>query len=217
MLLVNKNIMSLGKIIYYSPLGYLISAGLHVLSIFVPRIMVYGQYNKIQHRFMRGTRISSSAYITDKSKLDIGDNVWVNHNARIDASGRVKIGDGCQIGYGAMILSHSSHMAIRLNGSAYIKMDINERLGYIHKSVEIGEYTFIGGGSAIMPGVKVGKGCVVGVNSVVTKDIPDYSIVAGVPAKVIGNTIDTDSHYFDNPLVRTNYYDKSILSASLPK
>lgn len=203
--------MSLVKKIYYSPFGYLISIGLYMLGKVVPKIMVYGQYNSIQQKFMKGTRISSSAYIIEKSKLDIGDNVWVNHNARIDASGGVKIGDGCQIGYGAMILSHSSHMAIRLNGSQYIKKDISERIGYIHKPVEIGAYTFIGGGAAVMPGVKIGKGCVVGVNSVVTKDVLDYTIVAGVPAKVIGCTLETDKKFFCNPIVLENYYDKSVL------
>lgn len=204
--------MSLGKRIYFSPLGYLITAVLKVLSLFIPKIMVYGYFNRVQKKFQRSTRVSSSAYIVCSSKLDIGDNVWVNHNARIDASGGVKIGEGCQIGYGSMILSHSSHMAIRLNGAEYIKMDINERVGYIHKPVEIGEFTFIGGGSVVMPGVKIGKGCVVGVNAVVTKNVPDYSIVTGVPAKVIGSTVDTDREFFDNPIVRQCYYDPSLLT-----
>lgn len=102
-------------------------------------------------------------------------------------------------------------MAIRLNGSQYIKKDISERIGYIHKPVEIGAYTFIGGGAAVMPGVKIGKGCVVGVNSVVTKDVLDYTIVAGVPAKVIGCTLETDKKFFCNPIVLENYYDKSVL------
>lgn len=114
-----------------------------------------------------------------------------------------------------MILSHSSHMAIRLNGAEYIKMDITDRVGYIHKPVEIGEYTFIGGGSAIMPGVKVGKGCVIGVNSVVTKDVPNYAIVAGSPAKVIGSTIDTDRKYFSDPIVNKHYYDKTVIERDL--
>lgn len=173
--------------------------------------MVYGYYNKVHKKFYRGTRISSSAYITDPAKLDIGDNVWVNHNVRIDASGGVRIGDGCQIGYNSMILSHSSHMAIRLNGAEFIKMDIVDRVGYIHRPVDIGEYTFVGGGSAIMPGVRIGKGCVIGVNSVVTKDVPDYAIVAGAPAKIIGSTIDTDKKYFDNPIVKKYYYDKTLI------
>lgn len=202
--------MSLAKKIYFSLFGYFISASLHVIALFMPRIMVYGHYNRVRHVFLKGTRISSSAYITCWSKLDIGDNVWVNHNARIDASGGLTIGDGCQIGYGSMLLTHSSHLAIRLNGIQYIKMNLNERIGYIHKPVSIGEYTFIGGGAVIMPGVKIGKGCVIGVNSVVTKDVPDYSIVVGAPAKIIGNTIDSDKPYFSKPQVGENYYDKSI-------
>lgn len=203
--------MSFSKKLYFSPVGYLIAFLQHLIAPFVGKMMVYGYRNPITKKYHRGTRISSSAYITDKSKLDMGDNVWVNHNVRIDASGGVKIGDGCQIGYSSMILSHSSHMAIRLNGEAFIKMDIAERVGYIHKSVEIGEYTFIGGGSAVMPGVRIGKGCVIGVNSVVTKDVPDYAIVAGAPARIIGSTINTDKKYFDNPIVKKYYYDKTLI------
>ena len=165
--------MSLVKQLYFSPLGYVIMVCQRLVSPFVHKMMLYGYYNKIQHKLFRGTRVSTSAYITNPAKLDIGDNVWINHNVRIDASGGVKIGEGCQIGYASMILSHSSHLAIRLNGAEFIKQDIANRVGYIHKSVEIGEYTFVGGGSAIMPGVKIGKGCVIGVNSVVTRDIPD--------------------------------------------
>lgn len=141
----------------------------------------------------------------------MGDNVWVNHNARIDASGGVRIGERCQIGYGAMILSHSSHQAIRLNGRDFIKMDISERVGYIHKPVEIGDYTFIGDGAAVLPGVKIGKGCVIGVNSVVTKNVPDYAIVAGMPSRIIGSTIDTDKPFFDNETVKEKYYEQSLV------
>lgn len=203
--------MSLGKKIYFSPLGYLIALGQRMLAILSHPIIVYGYYNKVQKRYNKATRVSSSAIITEKDKLDIGDNVWVNHYARIDASGGVKIGDGCQIGYCSMILSHSSHMAIRLNGEKYIHKDIDERKGYIHKQVVIGEYTFIGGHACIMPGVKIGKGCVVGVGSVVTKDISDYSIVAGVPAKVIGSTIDTDKPYWDDEIVNECYYAQNLI------
>ena len=48
-------------------------------------------------------------------------------------------------------------------------------------------------------------------NSVVTKDVPDYSIVAGAPARIIGSTIETDRKYFDNPTVRKYYYDKTLI------
>lgn len=203
--------MSFTKKLYFSPVGYMIALFQHFISPFVRNMMVYGYWNSITKKYHRGTRISSSAYITEPRKLDLGNNVWINHNVRIDASGGVKIGDGCQIGYNSMILSHSSHMAIRLNGEAFIKMDITERVGYIHKSVEVGEYTFIGGGSAVMPGVKIGKGCVIGVNSVVTKNVPDFAIVAGAPARIIGSTLEADKKYFDNPVVRKFYYDKTLI------
>ncbi len=54
--------------------------------------------------------------------------------------------------------------------------------------IEVGEETFIGARSIIMPGVKIGRNCVVGAGSVVTKDVPDESVVAGVPARRICST-----------------------------
>ena len=202
--------MSIARRLYLSPLGYLISLCLHIWGKLFSQVMVYGNYNYVTKKFNKHTRISSSAYITDKKKLDIADNVWVNHNVRIDASGGVSIGEGCQIGYSSMILSHSSHMAVRLNGAKYMDLEIDERAGYIYKPVKIGAYTFIGGGSAVVPGITIGKGCVVGVNSVVTHDVPDYAIVAGSPARVIGSTIKTDMKFFDDPKVRDNYYDNTV-------
>lgn len=203
--------MSLKKKIYFSPLGYVISFFMNMMKFMHQPYMVYGYYNKVQRKFFRNVRISSSSYITDKNKLDIGDNVWVNHYTRIDASGGVVIGEGCQVGFGSAILSHSTHNAIRLNGKEYIELDIDERIGYIHKSVTIGSYTFIGGGSTILPGVTVGKGCVIGVGAVVNKDVPDYKIVAGVPAKIIGDTRDTDKKFIDHKELSERYYDKELL------
>lgn len=205
--------MSIVKRIYCSPLGVLISILQHCIAVFKRPMMIYGYYNKPTRTFLKGVRISTSAVITDKNKLVIGDNVWINHYARIDASGGVAIGEGCQIGYSSMILSHSSHNAIRLNGKQYIWMDICDRKGYIHKPVTIGSYTFIGGGACIMPGVRIGKGCVIGVNSVVTHDIPDYSVAVGTPARVTGSTKDIDKYYVDNPDIERNYYEPKNLQS----
>jgi len=54
-----------------------------------------------------------------------------------------------------------------------------------HKRVVIGNDVWIGANSVIMPGIKIGNGAIIGAGAVVTKDIPDYAIVAGVPAKII--------------------------------
>lgn len=175
--------------------------------------MVYGYYNKVTKKYLRDVRISSTVDIINKQKLDVGDNVWINHYTRIDASTGVKIGEGCQIGSSVGIFSHSSHNAIRLMGWNYMKVPKEERIGYILKPTEIGAYTFVGSGSYIMPGVKIGKGCIIGTNSVVTKDIPDYSVAVGSPAKVIKSTMDIDKEYFDEPKVREYYFDADVIQA----
>ncbi len=61
--------------------------------------------------------------------------------------------------------------------------------------VEIGEYVWICSRSIILPGIKIGKGAVVASGAIVTKDVPDYAIVGGVPAKVIGHREENDYQY----------------------
>lgn len=203
--------MSLRNKIYFSPFGYLIHLALVVQGALGKRCMVYG-YRNSDGKYLPKCRISSKAWILGKKNLKIEDNVWINHYARIDTTSGVEIGEGCQIGYGVCILSHSSHIAIRLLGKHYMETALENRAGYIFKPVKIGKYTFVGGGSCIMPGVTVGKGCVIGVNSVVTHDIPDYSIAMGNPARVTGSTLDTDREFLaKNPELKKMYYDEEAL------
>lgn len=58
------------------------------------------------------------------------------------------------------------------------------------KGVSIGDYSFIGTGTILMPGCKIGKGCIIAAGTVVRGTIPDFSIYAGSPGKVIGNSED---------------------------
>lgn len=193
---------------YFSPCGYLIHFVLKVLAFFGKKCIVYGYRDK-DGIYLKKCRIASTVEISNKDKLVIGDNVWINHYVRIDTTGGVEIGEGCQIGYGSCILSHSSHIAIRLCGKEYMRLNLEDRPGYLFAKVKIGAYTFVGGGSYIMPGVSIGKGCVIGVNSVVTKDVPDHSIVAGSPAKIIGSTLTVDEKYIGTA-IKDTYYDEKV-------
>ena len=74
------------------------------------------------------------------------------------------------------------------------------KYGQIH----VGERTFIGCNSTIMPGVTIGKRCVIGAGSVVTKDIPDGCVAVGVPARVIMTT----EEYAQKSLSEMKPYDK---------
>lgn len=89
----------------------------------------------------------------------------------------ITIGENCVIAPKAVILTHDACL-LPTTGQ------------YIFKPVKIGNNTFIGYGSVIMPGLIIGSNVIIGANTVVTKNIPDNSVVAGVPAKIIGSTSD---------------------------
>jgi acetyltransferase-like isoleucine patch superfamily enzyme len=203
------------KRLYLSPLGLIISAVLQLVGRVLNPFMIYGYWNRSSHDFKRRTRISSSTLLISKSKIDIGDDCWIGHHSIIDGSNGVKIGQGVQIAGLTGIYSHSSHNAIRLCGKRYIELHEDERPGYIRASVEIGDFSFVGVSSVILPGVKIGKGCIIGAASLVNIDIPDHSIAVGSPVKIVGNTRDTDVSFFSDPVVMANYYDLAAIKEHL--
>ena len=66
----------------------------------------------------------------------------------------------------------------------------DDLIGYIQGKVNIGKYTFIGPHSTIMPNTTIGKGCIVSAYSYVKGNYPDFSIISGNPAKIVGDTRD---------------------------
>jgi len=114
----------------------------------------------------------------------MGNNISIGEysyfNSGIIQSGRsskVQIGEWCAIGYNVNILA-ATHDPQKATGPR------SERK-IIEKDIVIGDRCWIGSNVFIREGVRIGDDVVVGANSVVTKDIPDQSIAAGVPAKVI--------------------------------
>jgi len=171
--------------------------------------MVYGFYNRVDKKFKKETRISSNAVIINRKKLNIGNHVWIGHFSLIDSSSSITLGEGVQTGSHVSIFTHSSHNSLRLLGKKYI--EANVRIGYLKGEVIIGDYTFIGTGSVIMPNVTIGKGCLIKSGSMVNISVPDFSIVEGNPAKINGSTLSHDKKYFTSETVRKNYFDQSII------
>jgi acetyltransferase-like isoleucine patch superfamily enzyme len=201
--------------IYLSPLGYLISIVLNLIAFIHKPFMVYGYYNRVQKIFFKNTRISSSAKLVDKQHIDIKDNVWIGHYSLLDGIGGIKIGEGVNIASHSCIYTHSSQNAIRLLGKKFIEIEAKDRTGYIIKGVEIGEYTFIGTSCVILPGSQIGKGCIIGAGSIVKGDFPDFSVIVGNPAAIVGDSRKADEKYFSDSLVITNYFDKEVLNTRL--
>lgn len=193
--------------LYLSPVGRIISAVLNAAATLRRPFMVYGYRDKPSRTWRKFTRVSSTAIIESRANVCVGDHVWIGHHTVIDGSNGVIIGRGCQISAGVGIFSHGSQDAIRLYGERYIAVDNSIRQGYTRGRVEIGEFTFVGARAVILPGVRIGKGALVAAGSVVTRDVPDFAIVRGVPARVVGDTRETDQRHWGDPDIRESHFD----------
>lgn len=198
--------------LYLSPAGYVISAVLNLLGMLLRPFMVYGYFSRREGRFLRFTRVSSSAKILSERDLVIGDHCWIGPHCLIDASGGVEIGEGVQISSLNAVLSHSSHVSIRLLGRHFISTPTPQRTGFIQAPVVIGDFTFVGSGAIILPGTRIGKGCVIGAGSVVRGEIPDHSVVVGNPGRIVGTTEKYDLEFVQSSGLDNTFFDPDRLA-----
>ncbi len=131
--------------------------------------------------------------------LTLEDSVIVNRNCLLLAkNGAIRIGRRTTIGSNSVIVSMSGieiGEAVMFAGGCYVSagayetddpdLPIMDQPAYSKGPIVIGDHAWIGTCAIILDGVRIGKGAVVGAGAVVTKDVPDYAIVAGVPARVI--------------------------------
>jgi acetyltransferase-like isoleucine patch superfamily enzyme len=153
-----------------------------------PRI-VYGMRSGDGH-WRPHSRISSHACIEHPHSLRLGDHVFIGHFSVIDASGGLEIGDGCQITNHVSVLTHSSHRALRLAREAY--WGDPEPPGMSRAPTSLGAWTFVGPHSVIAPGARIGRGVLVKAYSHVRGEVPDFAVVEGQPARVVGDTRELD-------------------------
>jgi acetyltransferase-like isoleucine patch superfamily enzyme len=154
---------------------------------------------------LASTRISPSTCIEHPRGLHLGDHVFIGHFNFIEALHGVRIDTGTQITNFVSVLTHSSHRSLRLMGTAYAEVTA-DRPGLVTGPVHIGAWCFIGPHTVIEAGTRLGKGCLVESHSRVRGDFPDFSVIGGVPARVIGDTRDADSALLDqHPEWRAHY------------
>lgn len=108
----------------------------------------------------------------------IGAGTWIGAFTLIDGSGGLTIGEGCDISSGVHIYTHSSAKRC-VSGREYPQVD--------RAPVSIGARVFIGANAVINMGVTIGDEAVIGAGAVVTSPVAARTIVAGVPARVIGH------------------------------
>jgi acetyltransferase-like isoleucine patch superfamily enzyme len=143
----------------------------------------------------KGFESNGNSQISCGNDVCLKEHIWISF---VDGNGKLTIEDGVYIGR-FCTMAIAGHIIIRKNAlisdRAYFG-DCNH--GFDSRAIpicrqpitfagaiEIGEGCWIGIGVSILPGVKIGKNAVIGANSVVTRDVPDYCVAAGNPARVI--------------------------------
>ena len=124
----------------------------------------------------------------EKGKIEIGKYCYFGDDTQIDAAKEVKIGNYCMFSNRVMIQDHNGHPVSpkkRRNQLINLQKTSTDVYDTQIKKVIIEDDVFIGTDAMILKGVTIGKGSIVAARSVVTKNVPSYSIAAGNPAKIV--------------------------------
>lgn len=131
------------------------------------------------------TNIHPTVIIREGEYISIGDHCLINHNNLLQAGkskyGSITIGNYVHTGVNVMFLA--------FNHGFYTKEIPTKEQDYLDAPIVVEDDVWIGGGSVILSGVTIGKGAIIAAGAVVNRDVPPYTIVGGVPAKVIKERI----------------------------
>lgn len=125
--------------------------------------------------FDEGASIYHNSYVF--GDVSVGRNTWIGPFTVLDGSGGLSIGEGCSISSGVQIYSHDT-----------VRWAVSEGVAPTDRSrTAIGDFTYVGSQAVIDRGVTIGDHCVIGACSFVNRDLPAYTIAAGVPCRPIGH------------------------------
>ena len=130
----------------------------------------------------KNVRVNQPIYVDYGSNIHLGDNSFVNMHCTLLDTAPITIGENSMLGPDVKIytalhpLEGGERFSQQLDGTAAVKT--------YALPVKIGRFTWIGGGSIILPGITIGDNVVIGAGSVVTESIPDNAIACGNPCRV---------------------------------
>ena len=195
-----KNIFLCYRMYYF-----LAACKFYVANNFIAHIPVEILRN-FYYRYILRVRIGHSTHLSmrlfftgyhNHCDVAVGNNCVINREVYLDGRVGVYVGNNVNISFGTSLLSlHHDH-----NDPNFIS---------IGAPIEINDHVWIGAHSIILPGVTLGEGSVVAAGAVVTRSVPAYKVVGGVPAKVIGErnrNIQYKTHF--SPFFDTDIYDES--------
>ncbi len=150
--------------------GAYIQKGVKIIPFFIDN-------KKLSIKLEANSHIKSNVIIQGSGKLILGENSYISYNSIIGVNEYIEIGKNVMI---------AQNVSIRDTDHNFNRLDIPMiEQGISTSPIIIEDDVWIGYGAIITKGVKIGKGAIVAAGAVVTKDVPNFAIVGGVPAKVI--------------------------------
>lgn len=151
--------------------------------------IVGGKYISIGNNFTSTQSVRLHAWEDnddmDTIRIEIGNDVTITDHCYISGINKISIGNGVLFGSNCFVSDNFHGNAKKDDLDSVVEKRVITSKG----AVVIGDNVWIGRNACIMPNVTIGKGVIIGANSVVTHDIPPYSVVAGVPARIISKSI----------------------------
>jgi acetyltransferase-like isoleucine patch superfamily enzyme len=152
-----------------------------------PLHLLGGEHIFIGDNFHAGHRLRIETYSefsgqTFTPRLTIGNHVSMNFDCHIGCVERVEIGNNVLFASRVFVTDHFHGTT---DSRRMLEIPPSLRLLSTKGAVVIEDDVWLGEGVCVMPGVRIGRGAVIGANAVVTKNIPPYAVAAGIPAKII--------------------------------
>lgn len=158
------------------------------IPIYFVKLIMYYAINNIIAKGMaqigKGTHLGPTVFLREPRNIRIGAYTYMNHNTMIIGGhnkAKVTIGDNVLTGPNVCFFASNHNY-----DDPHIPIN---KQGYYEADIVVEDDVWIGANSVITAGVTIGKGSIIGAGSVVTKDIPPYSIAGGCPAKIIKSRV----------------------------
>lgn len=167
-------------VLLYSTYSYFLNLSLLLLEL-MPYPVRIVLFRLLLGKLGKDVLIDYGTYFRYPKKIRIGNGVSINRGCELYAAhlatgGTITIGNNVALG---------PHVKVFAGGHDYNTVDLVDTAG----PVVIHDLVWVGGNSTILPGVQIGEGAVIGAGSVVTRDIPPYSVAVGNPARVIKSRV----------------------------
>ena len=166
------------KTLYYFYRNYIPNHFINKIPFYFIRHFFYRNIYRL--KLGKGSSIHLNCFI-NQFNIEIGRDTAINRKCYLDGRGGILIGDNVSISPEVHLITAQHN----INDPSFT---------FVKEPIVLDDYVFIGTRAIVLPGVHLGKGCVVASGAVVTKSFPEYSVVAGVPAKVI-STRNKDLNY----------------------